>query len=294
MMERTYTAAQCLEAFCRQMNVKAAEIGMKHSCFNDPAGGNNTSTARDMLRCLLMASGYEALYDIWNKDTHTVMIQGPEAREFPVKSSVTAAEDSHFLTDHYPIMGGKTGSHMRKSIYNLVTLVDVPETEDWLACAVLYSEQANGNPRNRFVAAKQAVDVALMKYRDPTVDNSAADVCAEAVAVCKVPKHNPRAYSLREFPLLFEKNADEEKEPKSSSKILTAMLVMDYIPDLNTKMRVEQEVIDAMPGRLYDGEFKAGDVITVKDALFAMLLPSSNAAAFVLGDFVGRRILEIG
>ena len=74
MMERTYTTAQCLEAFCAQMNRKAGEIGMKNSCFTDPAGGNNTSTARDMLRCLLMASGYEALYDIWNKDTYTVRI----------------------------------------------------------------------------------------------------------------------------------------------------------------------------------------------------------------------------
>ena len=190
--------------------------------------------------------------------------------------------------DYYTIMGGKTGSHMRKSIYNLVTLVDVPGTDDWLACAVLYAQQPNGEPNNRFVAAKQAVDAALGKQCD-----SADEVCADCAAVCKVPKHNPRAYSLLDIPVLFEKNADEVKEPKSASKILTAMLTLDYIPDLYTKMTVEQEVIDAMPGRLYDGEFKAGDVITVKDALFAMLLPSSNTAAFVLAHFVGQRILQI-
>ena len=287
-MEKKVPAVnECLDAFCRQMNEKAGSIGMRNSYFNDPAGGENTSTARDMLRCLLMASGYEALYDIWNKDTHTVNIQGPQAREFPVRSSVTAADDSHFLTDHYPIMGGKTGSHMRKSIYNLVTLVDVPGTGDWLACAVLYAQQPNGEPNNRFVAAKQAVDAALEKQRD-----CAVEVCAECAAVCKVPKHNSRAYSLLNIPVLFEKNADEVKEPKSASKILTAMLTLDYVADLHTKITVEQEVIDAMPGRLYDGEFKAGDIITVKDALFAMLLPSSNTAAFVLAHFVGQRILQ--
>ena len=191
-------------------------------------------------------------------------------------------------------MGGKTGSHKSKSIYNLITLVDVPGTDEWFACAVLYAQQPNGEPNNRFAAAKQAVDAALVKYHDPSADNSAAEICAEAAAVCKVPKHNARAYSLLELPLLLEKNADEVMEPKSASKVLTAMLTLDHIPDLYTKMIVTQEVIDAMPGRLYDSEFKAGDVITVKDALFAMLLPSSNTAAFVLGDFVGKRILEIG
>jgi len=293
MMKTAYTTAQCLEAFCAQMNAKAVEMGMQHSQFNDPAGANNVSTARDMMRCLLMASGYEALYDIWNRDSYTIKIQGPEARDFPVKSSVTASDDSHFLSEYYPIMGGKTGTHMSKEIFNLVTLVEIPGTDDWLACAVLYAQQSNGNPNNRFVAAKQAVDAALMKYRDPSAAHSGTEVCAAGVAVCKVPKHNPRAYALLDIPMLFEKNADEAKEPKSTTKILTAMLALDYIPDLYTKMTVTQDDIDAMPGRLYDGEFKAGDVITVKDAIFAMLLPSSNTAAFVLGRFVGQRILEI-
>lgn len=291
-MSRIYTATESMQMFCRQMNTKARQIGMRHSLFNDPAGIDNRSTAADMMRCLLAASGYERLYDIWNCDDYTIHVQGQNQREIAVTSTVTADGDSFLLQNYYPIMGGKTGTITRKGVFNLVAIVAVPETDDWLICSVLHAEQGNGYPSNRFAATKQAIDAALIKYYDQDADNSKIEVCASGVAVCKKPKHNPRAYAQRDIPLLFEKNAFEEKLPASTTKILTAMVVLDYIPDFYTKLTITEEDIEAMPPRVYNGDLKPGDIITVRDALFAMFLPSSNAAAYALSRFVGQIIAE--
>jgi len=289
MIQMAYDAQACLAAFCKEMNRKAAEMGMARSEFRDPAGIDNVSTAEDMVRCILHASRYEALYGIWNKPHHTVHIAGEDARLLSLASTVVAADESHCLSDFYPIVGGKTGTVNRKEVYNLVVLVKAPDSDDVLACAMLGAEQPNGNPKNRFVAAKQALDATMRKYRDSSADNKDAKVCASAVAVCRKPKNYTG--HLAELPLLFEKNAKEQKIPASTSKILTAILTLDYISDLQTKITVEQGEIDAMLPRVYDGDLRPGDVITVQDALYAMFLPSSNAAAYVLGRFVGQTIL---
>ena len=49
-----------MTAFVKQMNRKAAQLGMKNSHFSDPAGLNvdNTSTARDLMKMVTAAEGY--------------------------------------------------------------------------------------------------------------------------------------------------------------------------------------------------------------------------------------------
>ena len=49
-----------MEAFVKQMNGKAAQLGMNNSHFADPAGlnVNNTSTARDLMKMVTAAEGY--------------------------------------------------------------------------------------------------------------------------------------------------------------------------------------------------------------------------------------------
>ena len=49
-----------ITAFVKEMNMKAAQLGMKNSHFADPAGLNvdNTSTARDLMKMVTAADGY--------------------------------------------------------------------------------------------------------------------------------------------------------------------------------------------------------------------------------------------
>jgi D-alanyl-D-alanine endopeptidase (penicillin-binding protein 7) len=52
-----------MTAFVSQMNEKAAELGMTHSHFADPAGLNvdNTSTARDLMKMVMAAQAYDLI-----------------------------------------------------------------------------------------------------------------------------------------------------------------------------------------------------------------------------------------
>ncbi len=288
--EKTYAAAECVRAFCEKMNEKAAGIGMTGAAFHDPAGIGNFASARDILRLLVHASGYEAIYDIWNTPRYVAKLKGPNAREMELVSKTVAGDASPYLTDHYRVMGGKGGTLTRYKAFSTAVLVEVPGSDDWLACVVMYADEPNDQPKNRFAAAKQAVDAALIKYYDKDADNSSASVCAANAAVCRLPVHNPRAYAHAELPLLYEKAADEVKMPASMSKLLTTILTLEYAP-LHDRITVTQEDIDLLQSGFYVEDLKPGDVLTVKDALYALLLPSSNSAAFVLGRFVGEKIL---
>jgi len=290
MVKTEYTAAECVSAFCKKMNEKAAQLGMVNSEFIDPVGIENTASPSDMLKCLLGAGSYERLYGIWDKDTYTVNIEGINPREHVVTSTVIAAKESHILTDKYPVAGGKTGTLFAPGAYNLAVLVDVPETGERLGCVVMHANTANHESENRFEATRQAVDAAVIKSKNPDADVSSAPLCASGAAVCRADI-SVTAPDWDDH-LLYSKNPHEPKVPASMSKFITAMLTLDYIEDLSEKITVLEDDITPLPKVFYAGDFKAGDVITVKDALYALMLPSSNVCAYILARFVGNRILS--
>jgi len=290
--KRSFSSADSYSAFVKYMNERAVSIGMTATNYVDSVGIDNFSTAADCLRCLITASGYEKLYDIWNKPSYDVVIKGENARVMTVTSTVVASEQSPILTGSYPVMGGKTGTLTSKGAFNLSVLVDVPDSDARLACVVLYANQKNGEPENRFEAARRAVNAALTKYYDKNYDNSNYNVCAGSAAVCEVPKFNARAYSKLDIPLLYGKNIDEPRMPASMTKIMTAMLTLDLCPDLYANIAVRDEDIAMLSSRFYDNDIKVGDVLTVRDMMYAMLLPSSNSAATILACYAGNKLLE--
>ncbi len=87
---------------------------------------------------------------------------------------------------------------------------------------------------------------------------------------------------------LYAKNADAKCYPASLTKLLTAVVAMDYV-DADTVITVGNEVymIDPQSSRAY---LAVGTRLTVKQLLQAMLLPSGNDAAYCVAVQVGRRI----
>ena len=72
-----------MTAFVKQMNTKAVQLGMKNSHFADPAGlnVNNTSTARDLMKMVTAAEGY----DLIRKASTTTRIEvHPYAKRGPL------------------------------------------------------------------------------------------------------------------------------------------------------------------------------------------------------------------
>ena len=87
--------------------------------------------------------------------------------------------------------------------------------------------------------------------------------------------------------ILYEKNAYEKRDPASIAKIMTCLVVLE-------SLELNQEVISTID---FDGstggvgiEIKKGEVFTVEQLLYALMLSSANDAAEVLAIEVGGSI----
>ena len=89
--------------------------------------------------------------------------------------------------------------------------------------------------------------------------------------------------------VVYEKDADARREPASTTKIMTFIVVSEQIQDLdNTQVTVTKEVVDRLlgTGSSLSG-IKENDVLSVMQLLNCMMVPSGNDAALVLADYVG-------
>lgn len=288
-----FPAQDCLSVFCEYMEVKAEELGLSNNTlFRDPCGIDNVSTARDMLRCLIRGNECAALRAIWGLHCHTLHVSGAAPREWELISTVLEDSAARLLTDHYEILGGKTGRLTHYNTHNLSVIARIPDSDELLACTVMGADEATDKPRNRYQAAREALDAAVAKYRDRSADTSKAEVCAKSAVVCVVPPLTGSEYHPT-LDILYEKSAGEQLRPASMTKMLTAVIVAEQVPDLDEALTVRQDVLDAIqPHGFYVGDLQAGDTLTVRDALHAMMLPSSNAAAFSLAAHVGNLLLN--
>ena len=89
--------------------------------------------------------------------------------------------------------------------------------------------------------------------------------------------------------VLYEKAAYEKREPASTTKIMTAMLTLEHCK-LDDVATVTSEAITSVPSGYSSDLLKMGEELTIKDLLYALLLPSSNEAANVLAIHVAGSI----
>lgn len=85
--------------------------------------------------------------------------------------------------------------------------------------------------------------------------------------------------------LLYAKNAGSRLYPASTTKILTALLVLEHGP-LSEQITVGEEV-SLIPADASQAGLQAGDRLSLKELLYALMLPSGNDAAYVLAVHIG-------
>ncbi len=93
------------EAFVKQMNLKAKELGMSNSRFADPAGLNpgNRSTARDLAKMVIAAQGYKLI-------SQASTTKSKEVRPFPDRGPLTYVNTNRLLKNaNWDISLSKTG-----------------------------------------------------------------------------------------------------------------------------------------------------------------------------------------
>lgn len=89
---------------------------------------------------------------------------------------------------------------------------------------------------------------------------------------------------------LYEKNAEERRYPASTTKIMTALVVLDNVQDLDQKVTVLASDFDGVPSDGSKAGFVVGEEVPVIDLLYGLMLPSGNEAANTLARFVAGSV----
>lgn len=89
--------------------------------------------------------------------------------------------------------------------------------------------------------------------------------------------------------ILFEKNSTQKLYPASTTKIMTAILVLEN-SKLDDKVTVSSSALENIPAGYVTCNLQVGEELTVEDLLNALLIPSANDAAFVLAEYIGGSI----
>lgn len=273
-----------LNRFISYMNRKATTIGMYSSQFNDAAGMHNISTARDLLRLVVYAKSYPQLDRLWSQNSHTVTVTGDR-----VLSKDYAHDKHQDISNDYVLLQQKGGSmwlpYLDIYVYNLAAVIQIPDSEDQLIVVALYAEDDHEGPNNSRLATKQVADIAMALYNDPAADVSKMPVCCENAIAAVLPAGKTEYADLQ---LLYERNADMLCRPMSISKLLTAVCVLDHVEDLTQQITFHE--LDTKISSFYTKDYLPGDKMTYEDALYALLLGSSNVTAQALARSAGAKM----
>ena len=88
--------------------------------------------------------------------------------------------------------------------------------------------------------------------------------------------------------VLYEKNADTKMYPASTTKVMTGLLASEY-KDLDEQITASPNVVKIERGssQIY---LNPGEILTMTQLLYALMLPSANDAAIAIAEHLGGSI----
>lgn len=89
--------------------------------------------------------------------------------------------------------------------------------------------------------------------------------------------------------ILYSKNANEIYYPASTTKVMTAILALENC-DLSDTAVVSHDAVFNVPSGYTNAALVEGEIISIKDLLNVLMIPSANDAAFVLAEHIGGSI----
>lgn len=90
--------------------------------------------------------------------------------------------------------------------------------------------------------------------------------------------------------VFYEKDADTKRYPASTTKIMTALLVLENVEDLQQVATVSYDAVFSIPSGYATDLLKVGEELTIEELLYALLVKSSNEAAVVLAEYVAGSV----
>lgn len=89
--------------------------------------------------------------------------------------------------------------------------------------------------------------------------------------------------------ILYEKNAYEKMYPASTTKVLTAILVLENC-DLTEMATVSHNAVYSLPSGYVNANLQKGEEISVNDLMYALMVKSANDAAIVLAEHIAGSV----
>ena len=89
--------------------------------------------------------------------------------------------------------------------------------------------------------------------------------------------------------IIYEKNSTKKLYPASTTKILTAILVLENC-ELDELVTVRETALSNIPSGYVTCNLQVGEQLSVKDLLYALMIPSANDAAYVLAEHVAGSV----
>ena len=137
------------------------------------------------------------------------------------------------------------------------------------------SREFNSNPQILTAQANQMEFAQLVRDAKPFRDTSVENLAIEARAAIAILLNNRGGEKI-----LFEKNSNEALPIASLSKLVTVDVILKNY-DLTKEIVVTKEAVSQEEDF---GKLRVGDVLTVAQLLYPLLLESSNDAAFALAN----------
>ena len=89
--------------------------------------------------------------------------------------------------------------------------------------------------------------------------------------------------------ILYSKNRSDRHYPASTTKILTTLLALENT-ELTDNITFSREAVESISWDSSNMELKAGDQLTMEQALYGVMLQSANEAAYGVGEYVSGSI----
>ena len=87
---------------------------------------------------------------------------------------------------------------------------------------------------------------------------------------------------------LYGKNIDEKMYPASTTKLMTAIIVLENCEDLSQKVNVSYYAVHSVPYSYSIANLYAKEQFSVRDLLETLLVASANDSAYVLAEFIAN------
>ena len=138
----------------------------------------------------------------------------------------------------------------------------------------LSSESVNLNTTN--ATSQNVVDTGNIGSSTDGLDY--LDIVADACSL----------YDVNSKKFLYGKNQEKQMYPASTTKTMTAILVLENCKDLSAQVTVSYYAVHSVPYTYSIANLYAGETFTVKDLLYTMMIASANDSAYALAQYVAN------